>query len=66
MPKNGKSNGGGAKLLGPLRTPPGQNLGPTRVNAPGSVSPGDPLGFGHSALRRGPGSQQRSQSHDKE
>lgn len=66
MPKNGKKSGG-AKLLGPLDTgPSGKNLGPTRVDRPARVSPPDPLGFAHGTLRRGPGSQQRAQSHDLE
>lgn len=67
MAKNGKGGGkSGSGMLSPLYTAPGQNLGPVKPAGKVSFSPPDPMGFTHGKFKGGPGSENRTQSHDKE
>jgi hypothetical protein len=65
MAKNGKN--GGAKLIGPMYTAPGETLGPHRVEGPkGGKSVPDPIGLTHGKFATGPGAKSDgSQKHDK-
>lgn len=64
-----KKNGGGKSgsgMLSPFYTGPNQNLGPVKPSAKPGLSIPDPVGFTHGKFGKGPSSQNRTQSREKE
>ena len=62
--KNGGSKGGGSGMLSPFYTGPGKSLGPVKPSGKPSLSIPDPIGLTHGKFGKGPGSQNRTQSHE--